>query len=1252
MIRNSVTFVAIFLLCSATAWRCGGSDAADPFISLDGVLHGWPDTWSQDAAFPDEVKIACESDDNCGPYYCDQAGICQECLITSHCPSGYKCDKNQCVMKEDGCIKDLDCAAGLICDKEKGECVFCLETTHCESGQYCLDGKCMPWVCDPGAKWCVGTVPFYCNEEGTESTEGEDCSDQDVCTEGDGCANGECKATTQTDCEDNNPCTDDFCDPVEGCYAQFNDDPCDDDNECTEGDRCDGGNCVSGETLTCDCAFDSDCAGYNDEDLCNGVLHCHEGFCIINPVTVVDCPESENQCLVTSCAPETGECNEGFVEDGEECDDGLDCTSDDQCLEGECVGELLACDDGNPCTDDTCDDEAGCVNEPADNDCDDGNACTSPDYCLEGVCVGDTLDCEDGNPCTSNSCLPADGCQSEVVEGACDDGDACTVDDVCDGAVCSGEPAVCEDDGNFCTNDYCDPELGCVNEPNDLPCDDDNPCTTGDTCTNAECLPGETLFDCNDYTPCTTDSCDVDSGECLYLNNSQPCDDGDKCTTSDQCANGECAPGPAVVCDDGNPCTSDYCDAQGECKSAPVDAACDDGNQCTLNDKCLGGACQPGTPLPCNDYNLCTDETCKPDQGCVYTFNSKSCNDGDMCTLEDQCTEGECLGQGELDCSDNNPCTDNSCNPASGCSIVSNSEACDDGDECTDGDYCAVGTCMPGGLVECDDGDVCTDDQCDSEAGCQFTNNDADCDDGNPCTFSDQCASGACVGGEETDCDDGNPCTEDVCGETVCLYAPVQGACDDGQPCTIDDTCTGGNCIGAQVDNCGCHSLQFDGVSGLATVPDSPQLDLAGAFTIECWWNVETTGNRVFLNRWDAPGSSEKAFQFKIKNDKTVEFKMKGAAGTEFKVGKKPADIIGWHHSAAVFDGAELRLYVDGELGDTKACDENLVASSLPLYLGGRLGTDGVMKDRMKGLLDEMRISSAALYDGQTIVPPKHMEVLASTVAYWGADQNQYQTLFDTSENNLHAELSGGTYWASDAAAEVCVPLPNYPPSNPEISVQPPNPVDADDLICVIEQASADMEFDPVSYQYKWYKDGVLQPALTGDTVDGDLTTPCPPWLCDQCEKWTCEVIPSDDNPGFGTEASVHIGLAECKTCSGTIWGTGCYKLYNQVNTWDAAKNTCGGWSGSHLVSISSAAENAFVAGLTPNNASWIGFNDKAVENTFAWANLEPVAYTNWHGGQPDNFQGKEDCVEILNTGKWNDLDCAALRLFVCEQEP
>ena len=139
ILGGDVSFVV--LLCLVGLWGCGGSDAVDPYIAMDGVLQGWPDAWGQDAAFPDGVTIACEQDEDCGPYYCDgNTGTCQECLITSQCPTGHECEKNHCELKEDGCTKDADCGADLFCDTGLGKCVFCLTVEDCDPGHYCLDG--------------------------------------------------------------------------------------------------------------------------------------------------------------------------------------------------------------------------------------------------------------------------------------------------------------------------------------------------------------------------------------------------------------------------------------------------------------------------------------------------------------------------------------------------------------------------------------------------------------------------------------------------------------------------------------------------------------------------------------------------------------------------------------------------------------------------------------------------------------------------------------------------------------------------------------------------------------------------------------------------------------------------------------------------------------------------------------------------------------------------------------------------------
>jgi len=114
----------------------------------------------------------------------------------------------------------------------------------------------------------------------------------------------------------------------------------------------------------------------------------------------------------------------------------------------------------------------------------------SPSECV----VGGSLDpCDDGDPCTVESCDPELGCVSAPL---CDDDNACT-DDSCDaelGCIFTPIGAAC-DDGNACTDDSCDPELGCVFTPNTAVCDDGDICTTGDICSGGVCL-GSPVISC------------------------------------------------------------------------------------------------------------------------------------------------------------------------------------------------------------------------------------------------------------------------------------------------------------------------------------------------------------------------------------------------------------------------------------------------------------------------------------------------------------------------------------------------------------------------------------------------------------------------------------------------------------------------------------------------------------------------------------------------------------------------------------
>jgi len=669
----------------------------------------------------------------------------------------------------------------------------------------------------------------------------------------------------------------------------------------------------------------------------------------------------------------------------------------------------------------------------------------------------------------------------------------------------------------------------------------------------------------------------------------------------------------------------------------------------------MGGVCQPGTGVKCNDSNACTSDVCVPDEGCVYAPNQDACSDNDACTLEDKCQDGECIGTGAPDCEDNNLCTDDSCNPAIGCENLPNNLSCDDGDACTEDDYCAATVCLSGAQILCDDDNICTDDFCAADSGCIYEPNAELCEDGDECTKDDYCSLGECQSGETMDCDDDNQCTEDICNFDSCLHPFIQGECDDGEACTGDDVCNGGLCAGTLVANCGCYSLALNG-TGYGLVDYAPALNLSGPFTIELWLkrdsNAVVAQYTALLSRWLWSGISEQSFRLGISAPDTLQFQVEGdQGGSGAALTGTLTNNNQWRHVAVVSDQVELALYIDGTVVSAVNFTASMAASTVPLTFGARYENSlGNMADHLSGWIDEIRISDAAIYSQAGFVPEPWLEVTDNTVGYWGANQGQFTSAFDTSGNALHAVLVDGVSWSTDSEATECVPKPNFPPSAPEVSIQPPNPTANDNLVCQVDVVSVDGESDPIQYEFAWYKNGVLQEAHTTETVPASATSDCPPWQCDSCEKWTCKVIPTDGKPGMPGTASTEIGALGCQTCDGQVHGNNCYLYNSWATTWGNGASSCTSWGG-HLVTIMSGGENDFVNSICPGNC-WIGLSDSAKEGTFVWVTGDALGYNQWSSGEPNDWLWAEDCAHMKGNGKWNDDECDSNFAFICEKEP
>jgi hypothetical protein len=85
------------------------------------------------------------------------------------------------------------------------------------------------------------------------------------------------------------------------------------------------------------------------------------------------------------------------------------------------------------------------------------------------------------------------------------------------------------------------------------------------------------------------------------------------------------------------------------------------------------------------------------------------------------------------------------------------------------------------------------------------------------------------------------------------------------------------------------------------------------------------------------------------------------------------------------------------------------------------------------------------------------------------------------------------------------ITVKNNLPSMPDIAISPNQPLTSDDLTATANN-SIDIEGEPITYVYQWYKNDVLKISLISETV-GSLNT-------SKGDKWTCEVTPNDGNPG------------------------------------------------------------------------------------------------------------------------------------------
>ena len=359
----------------------------------------------------------------------------------------------------------------------------------------------------------------------------------------------------------------------------------------------------------------------------------------------------------------------------------------------------------------------------------------------------------------------------ECGDGIVSSGEDCELPETSDNANCGQSTTTCSGTKTGTRDAFgnCNSGCDCYYDPFTYSC-------IAGRC-GAECAVDA---DCDDQDEYTLDTCNADCG-CEY-------------EQLPYCGDGNLDDGEE--CDDGNNVNGDGCSAICEEEGCIEDDDCDDNNVCNGLETCVAGLCQAGTPLDCDDGDICTDDMCDPLTGCEYPFNTAPCDDGNLCTENDICNQGACSGA-EKDCSGNN------------IGMIANCDNNPDWIHSTfDFRFPFISTCEQT-TGECDSANstilhVCSALFCQAQCGIDLA-----CPSGQTCNMASctcegqvpVCGDGA-VNQVSEECDDGNlingdgcnaQCQDEYCGDAI--INDVDEECEINADCAVDETCVACECV-------------------------------------------------------------------------------------------------------------------------------------------------------------------------------------------------------------------------------------------------------------------------------------------------------------------------------------------------------------------------------------------------------------------------------------------------------------------------
>jgi hypothetical protein len=157
-------------------------------------------------------------------------------------------------------------------------------------------------------------------------------------------------------------------------------------------------------------------------------------------------------------------------------------------------------------------------------------------------------------------------------------------------------------------------------------------------------------------------------------------------------------------------------------------------------------------------------------------------------------------------------------------------------------------------------------------------------------------------------------------------------------------------------------ALSFNGTNASVTIPDNPLLELTTGMTVEAWvMPTAAASGLTTVAMKEQPGGMDYTL-YAANGAALPPAGYVDQSGTDTSVaGSTALPLNAWSYLTATYDGAHLKIYVNGTLVRSKALTGAISTSNSPFRIGG----NSVLGQYFTGLIDEVRVYNKALTQAQ-----------------------------------------------------------------------------------------------------------------------------------------------------------------------------------------------------------------------------------------------------------------------------------------------